>query len=72
MGELILHQDGDQLELSGFLLKVGDQVEVLHLGSWFAGTLAHDQQGWYVQSLGASRAKIRLRTGLAARLTELT
>ena len=72
MGQFILHQEGDRLELSGILLKVGDQVEVLHLGSWLTGTVAHDQQGWYFQSLGDSRATIRLCTGLVARLTELT
>ena len=75
MGQLIIHQEGNLLELSGFLLEVGDQVEVLHLGSWLPGTIAHDQQGWYFQSFGyveSSRANIRLQTGLTACLTELS
>jgi Domain of unknown function (DUF5348) len=75
MGQFIIHQESNQLELSGFLLEVGDQVEVLHLGSWLGGTVAHDQQGWYVRSLGeveSSRGTLRLQTGLTARLTELS
>jgi Domain of unknown function (DUF5348) len=75
MGYIIIHQESNLLELSGFLLKAGDQVEILHLGSWLAGTVAHDQQGWYFRSFGnvkSSRAHIRLQTGLTARLTELS
>lgn len=75
MGQIIIHQESDLLELSGFLLEVGDQVEILHLGTWLPGTLAHDQQGWYFQSFGnveSLRAHIRLQTGLTARLTELS
>jgi hypothetical protein len=75
MGQLIIHQEGNQLELSGFLLKVGDQMEIFHLGSWLPGTVAHDQQGWFFRSLGnveSSSANIRLQTGLTARLTELS
>ncbi len=75
MGQLIIHQEGNLLELSGFLLEVGDQVEIHHLDSWLPGTIAHDQQGWYFRSfenVESSRANIRLRTGLTARLTEIT
>ncbi len=75
MGQLIIHQEGNLLELSGFLLEVGDQVEILHLDSWLPGTIAHDQQGWYFRSFGnveSLRANIRLQTGLTARLTEIT
>jgi hypothetical protein len=75
MGQLIIHQEGNLLELSGFLLKVGDQVEILHLDSWLPGTVAHDQQGWYFRSFGndtGETANIRLQTGLTARLTELS
>ncbi len=75
MGQLIIHQEGNLLELSGFLLEVGDQVEIHHLGSWLPGTIANDQQGWYFRSfenVESSRANIRLRTGLTARLTEIT
>jgi hypothetical protein len=75
VGQLIIHQEGNLLELSGFLLEVGDQVEILHLGSWLLGTVAYDQQGWYFRSFGnveSSRANIRLQTGLIARLTELS
>ena len=68
MGQFILHQEGDRLELSGILLKVGDQVEVLHLGSWLTGTVAHDQQGWYF--LTTYKVGIRLQTGLLARLLQ--
>ncbi len=71
MGQLVIHPESHRLELSGFLLEVGDQVEILHLGSWLAGTLAHDQQGWYFQPF-AKEAQIRLQTGVTARLTELS
>lgn len=75
MGQIVIHQKGDLLELSGFLLKVGDQIEILHLGTWLSGTIAHDQQGWYFRSFGnveSSKANIRLQTGLTARLTKLS
>jgi hypothetical protein len=75
MGQFIIHQEGNLLELSGFLLAVGDQVEILHLGTWLSGTIARDQQGWYFRSLvdvTSEGANIRLQTGLTARLTELS
>jgi hypothetical protein len=75
MGQLIIHQEGNLLELSGLLLKVGDQVEILHLGSWLSGTIAHDQQGWYFltnRNVESSRADIRLQTGITACLTKLS
>jgi hypothetical protein len=40
MGQLIIHQESHQLELSDFLLEGGDQVKILHLGSWLPGTVA--------------------------------
>jgi hypothetical protein len=75
MGQFIIHQESNLLELSGLLLKVGDQVELLHRGSWLSGTIAYDQQGWYFltnENVESSRADIRLQTGLTACLTKLS
>ncbi len=70
MGQFIIHQEDNRLELSGILLKVGDQVEILHLDSWLSGTIAYDQQGWYFLT-NKHGADIRLHTGLTACLTKL-
>jgi hypothetical protein len=75
MGQLIIHQEGNMLELSGFLLEAGDQVKILHRGSWISGTIAHDQQGWHFltnENVASERADIRLQTGLTACLTRLS
>jgi uncharacterized protein DUF5348 len=70
MGRLIIFQQDGILELDGFPLQIGDRVEILLLGSWVAGTIAHDEQGWYVVTrewLG-----IRLQTGVIACLLSLS
>jgi hypothetical protein len=75
MGQFIIHQEGNRLELSGIFLEAGDQVELLYLGSWLAGTVASDEQGWYFQAsspIANEGATIRLQTGLTARLTQLS
>jgi hypothetical protein len=75
MGQLIIHQEGNLLELSGFLLKAGDEVKILHRGSWISGIIAHDQQGWYFlanEIVASEKADIRLQTGLTACLTRLS
>jgi len=69
MGQIIIHQENDLLELNGFLLKVGDRVEVLHLSSWVPGLVAHDEQGWHL--LTRERMNISLQTGLLACLLSL-
>lgn len=70
MGRLIYHQQYGLLELDGFLLQQGDQIEIRILGSWISGPVAHDQFGWYF--LTPEQVGIRLRTGLNARLLSLT
>jgi hypothetical protein len=75
MGQLIVHQEENLLELSGFLLEEGDQVKILHRGSWISGIIAHDQQGWYFltnENAASEREDIRLETGLTACLTNLS
>jgi RNA polymerase sigma-70 factor (ECF subfamily) len=69
MGQLIIHQEDDLLELNNFLLQVGDHVEILHLSSWTPGLLAHDKRGWHL--LTKERTDIGLQTGLLARLLSL-
>jgi RNA polymerase sigma-70 factor (ECF subfamily) len=69
MGQLIIHRGDDLLELNGFLLQVGDRVEILHFSSWIAGLIAHDEQGWRL--LTRERADICLQTGHLARLLSL-
>lgn len=66
MERLIIHESDEILELNGFVLQNGDEVELGVLGSWIAGSVAHDQRGWYLRT--SEHAGIRLRTGLAARI----
>ncbi len=70
MGKLIVHEKDGLLELDGFLLQTGDQVEIRLLGAFVPGIIAHDQQGWYFLTRG--RVGIRLQTGLLARLFSLS
>ena len=65
MGQLIIHSKDGNLELDGFLLQVGDQIEMRLIDSWVRGQIAHDQGGWYF--LTPNHVGIRLRTGLTAR-----
>lgn len=69
MERIIVHESDEILELNGFVLQSGDQVEIVVLGSWIAGGVAHDQRGWYLRT--SEHAGIRLRTGLAARILNL-
>jgi hypothetical protein len=64
MGRLIIHEKDGLLELDGFLLQSGDQVEICLVGDFVPGIIAHDQQGWYF--LTRDRVGIRLQTGLLA------
>lgn len=70
MGQLIIHEKDGLLELDGFLLQIGDQVELRLLGAFIPGVIAHDQRGWYL--LTSDRVGIRLQTGLLARLFGLS
>jgi Domain of unknown function (DUF5348) len=70
MGQLIIHEKDGLLELDGFLLQIGDQVEIRLIGAFVPGIIDHDQQGWYF--LTRDRVGIRLQTGLLARLFSLS
>ena len=65
MGQLIVYEKEGRLELEGFLLQTGDQLEIRLVGFWVPGTIAHDQRGWYF--LTQNQVGIRLQTGLSAR-----
>lgn len=65
MGRLIIHEKDGSLELDGFLLQIGDQMELRILGSWLPGSIGHDKRGWYF--LTPNKGGIRLHTGLLAR-----
>jgi hypothetical protein len=74
MGQLIIHHENGRLELDGLLLQRGDQVEILHLGTWLLGTIAHDQEGWYLLINGNAAGEstsVRLQTGQMACLATL-
>ncbi len=70
MERIVMHQAEQALELGGFLLRDGDGIEILVLGTWLPGVLARDKRGWYLQT--SSSIGLRLKTGLAARLRSLT
>jgi hypothetical protein len=70
MGRLVLFQREGLLELDGLLLQIGDRVEIMLLGAFVPGMIAHNEQGWYF--LTRERMGIRLQTGLVARLLELS
>jgi hypothetical protein len=67
MEQLIIHKKEGLLELSGFLLHTGDQVEVRLMGAFVPGIIAHDRRGWYL--LTSNRVGVRLRAGLLARIS---
>ena len=69
MGQLILHDKENLLELDGFLLQTGDQVELCLFGTFIPGTIAHNQRGWYF--LTSFQVGIRHQTGLLVHLCEL-
>jgi hypothetical protein len=70
MGRIVLHQKDNLLELDSLFLHTGDRIECLLLGSWVAGEVAHDPQGWYL--LTRDNVGIRLQTGLISRLLSLS
>jgi hypothetical protein len=70
MGQLIIHEKDGLLELDGFLLQTGDQVEIRLVGAFVPGIIAHDRRGWYF--LTSDRVGIRLQTGLFAHLSSLS
>ena len=69
MGQLINFQQEGLLELDGFLLQIGDHIELLLFGSWIPGTISHNERGWYLTT--REETGIRLQTGLSARLLSL-
>src|ERR671931_177999 len=70
MEQLIIHEKDGLLELNGFLLQTGDQVEIRLMGGFIPGTIAHDQRGWYL--LTSNSVGIRLQAGLHARISSLS
>lgn len=66
----IIFQQGDILELDGFPLERGDEVEILLLDSQVSGIIVHSEWGWYI--LTTERMAIGLETGLNARLLSLS
>ncbi len=65
MGQLVVNEKEGSLELEGFLLRPGDQLEIRFFSFWIPGTIAHNERGWYF--LTTNQVGVRLRTGLAAR-----
>jgi len=70
MERIIIHSSDDILELNGFSLQNGDTIEILVLGTWLAGVVAHDKRGWYLQT--SPGTGIRLKSGLVTRLGSLS
>ncbi|MBO0792815.1 MAG: DUF5348 domain-containing protein, partial [Ktedonobacteraceae bacterium] len=64
-GRLLYNGQHNYLELDGYVLRSGDNVEVRILGSWIPGEIASDPGGWYLFTI--DNVGIRLRTGLPAR-----
>ena len=69
MAQLIIRQEDGLLEFGGFLLRIGDEVEILHLDCWTSGLIALDERGWHIKT--SENKEIYLQTGLVARLSVL-
>ena len=69
-GNLIYHQEQNQLELNGIILRIGERVEIRVMGYWIPGQLRKDSEGWYL--ITSDQMGIRLRSGLVARFPEMS
>ncbi len=67
-GNLIYHQEQNQLELNGIILRSGEGVEIRVMGDWISGQLHKDSGGWYL--ITSDQMGIRLRSGLLARFPD--
>ena len=64
-GTLIYNGECNCLELDGYELQSGENIEIRVFGSWIPGQIAVDSGGWYLFTL--DHVGIRLHTGLPAR-----
>src|SRR5260370_6775738 len=69
-GNLIYHQEQDQLELNGIILRSGERMEIHVMGNWISGQLHKDSGGWYL--ITSDQMGIWLRSGLLARFAEVS
>src|SRR5260370_11386991 len=67
-GDLIYHQEQNQFELNGIILRSGEGVEISVMGDWISGQLHKDSGGWYL--ITSDQMGIRRRSGLLARFPE--
>jgi FixJ family two-component response regulator len=67
-GTLIYNSEQNCLELDGYELQCGEQIEIRVFGSWIPGLIAVDAGGWYLFTV--DNVGIRLNTGLPARFNE--
>ena len=66
-GTLIYNSECNCLELDGYELQSGENIEIRVFGSWIPGQIAVDSGGWYLFTL--DHVGIRLHTGLPARFS---
>jgi FixJ family two-component response regulator len=64
-GTLIYNSEYNCLELDGYELQSGENIEIRVFGSWVPGQVSVDSGGWYLFTL--DHVGIRLHTGLPAR-----
>lgn len=69
-GTLVYNSECNCLELEGYELQSGENIEIRVFGSWIPGQIAVDSGGWYLFTL--DHVGIRLHTGLPARFNEST
>lgn len=69
-GTLIYHLEHNLLELNGLALRRKERVEIRIMGHWITGQLDKDTKGWYL--ITSDKVEIRLRSGLTARLPEVS
>jgi FixJ family two-component response regulator len=67
-GTLIYNSECTCLELDGYELQQGENIEIRVFGSWIPGQVAVDNGGWYLFTL--DHVGVRLHTGLPARFSE--
>ena len=67
-GTIVYNSDCNCLELDGYELACGENIEIRVFGSWIPGQIAVDPGGWYLFTL--DHVGIRLHTGLPARFSE--
>ena len=68
IGTLVYNSECNCLELDGYELPCGENIEIRVFGSWIPGQVAVDPGGWYLFTL--DHVGIRLHTGLPARFCE--